>query len=147
MTEIDPALSDTAHELRQSVMRLSRRLRQERLAHGIGLTKMTFLSHLDRAGAATTSELAAAEGIAQQSAARPVADMVEAGLICREPDPRDGRQVLLRLSPSGRELLEADLAQRDAWLAEAMAERLTDVERDLLALSGRLLDRLAAGTS
>ena len=34
-------------------------------------------------------------------------------------------------------------AQRDAWLAEAMAERLTDVERDLLALSARLLDRLA----
>jgi DNA-binding MarR family transcriptional regulator len=146
MSEIDPELSDAAHELRQSVMRLSRRLRQERLAHGVGLTKMTFLSHLDRVGAATTSELAAVEGIAQQSAARPVADMVEAGLICREPDPRDGRQVLLRLSPSGRELLEADLAQRDAWLAEAMAERLTDVERDLLALSGRLLDRLA-GTS
>jgi DNA-binding MarR family transcriptional regulator len=147
MSEIDPELSDAAHELRQSVMRLARRLRQERLAQGIGLTKMTFLSHLDRVGAATTSELAAVEGIAQQSAARPVADMVEAGLICREPDPRDGRQVLLRLSPSGRELLEADLAQRDAWLAEAMAERLTDVERDLLALSGRLLDRLAAATS
>jgi DNA-binding MarR family transcriptional regulator len=143
MSEIDPELSGAAHELRQSVMRLSRRLRQERFAHGMGLTKMTFLSHLDRAGAATTSELAAAEGVAQQSAARPVADMVEAGLISREPDPRDGRQVLLRLSPSGRELLEADLAQRDAWLAEAMAERLTDVERDLLALSARLLDRLA----
>jgi len=143
MPEVDPELSDAAHELRLSVMRLARRLRQERLPHGVGLTKMTFLSHLDRDGAATTSELAAVEGIAQQSAARSIADLVEAGLICREPDPRDGRQVLLRLSPSGRELLEADRAQRDAWLAGAMAERLTDVERDLLALSGRLLDRLA----
>jgi DNA-binding MarR family transcriptional regulator len=142
MSEIDPVVPDAARELRQSVMRLSRRLRQEQPVHGLGLTKMTFLSHLDRADAATTSELAAAEGVAQQSAARPIAEMVEAGLICREPDPRDGRQVLLRLSSRGRHLLEADLAQRDAWLAEAMAERLTDVERDLLVLSARLLDRL-----
>ncbi|MBO0849249.1 MAG: MarR family transcriptional regulator [Pseudonocardia sp.] len=143
MTVVDPELTDAAHELRTSVMRLARRLRHERLAHGIGLTKMTFLSHLDRAGAATTSELAAVEGIAQQSAGRAVADLVDAGLLAREPDPRDGRQVLLRISPAGRELLVSDRAQRDAWLATAMAQRLTDVERELLVLAGRLLDRLA----
>jgi DNA-binding MarR family transcriptional regulator len=143
MTVRDPELTGAAHELRTSVMRLARRLRQERLAHGIGLTKLTFLSYLDRAGPATTSELAAVEGIAQQSAARAVADLGEAGLLVREPDPRDGRQVLLRVSAAGRELLTSDRAQRDAWLATAMAQRLTDVERDLLALAGRLLDRLA----
>lgn len=143
MTVLDPELAGAAHELRTSVMRLARRLRHERLAHGIGLTKMTFLSHLDRAGPATTSELAAVEGIAQQSAARAVADLVDAGLLVREPDPRDGRQVLLRVSTAGRELLASDRAQRDAWLATAMARRLTDVERELLVLAGRLLDRLA----
>lgn len=143
MTVLDSELTGAAHELRTSVMRLTRRLRQERLAHGIGLTKLTFLSYLDRAGPATTSELAAVEGIAQQSAARAVANLVDAGLVLREPDPRDGRQVLLRIGPAGRELLTSDRAQRDAWLATAMAQRLTDVERDLLALAGRLLDRLA----
>lgn len=147
MTAADPmtdlAALHAADQLRNSVMRLTRRLRYERPPHGVGLTKMAFLSHLDRVGPATTSELAATEGIAQQSAARAVNDLAEAGLVGREPDPRDGRQVLLHLRPAGAELLESDRAQRNAWLAWAMTERLTDVERELLGLTGKLLDRLA----
>jgi DNA-binding MarR family transcriptional regulator len=143
MSQVVHSPTREARQLSASVTRLARRLRHERPPHGFGLTKLAFLGHLGRVGSATTSELAAVEGIAQQSAARAVAELVDAGMLSREPDPRDGRQVLLRLSPAGQRLLDEDLAQRDAWLSQAMARRLTAVERDLLVLAARLLDRLA----
>jgi DNA-binding MarR family transcriptional regulator len=137
--EIDPAAVD----LRLSVMRLARRLRAERLPGDLNLGSLSVLGQLERGGPATTSELAAAERITPQSMTRTVNQLVERGLVERSPDPMDGRQTLLRITPPGSELVARDRASRDAWLTRAMAEQLTDVERGLLLLAGRVLDRLA----
>lgn len=137
---VDPAAID----LRLSVMRLARRLRAQRLPGDLPLGCLSALGRLERDGDATTSELATAERITPQSMARSVAELVRRGLVGRAADPADGRQTLLHITDAGREYVALDRRRRDAWLSRAMAEHLTDVERDLLLVAGRLLDRLAA---
>ncbi|WP_152617782.1 MarR family transcriptional regulator [Phaeacidiphilus oryzae] len=132
-----------AAELRNSVMRLARRLRGERERGELSLGMLSVLGRLERDGAVTTSELAGFERVTPQSMTRTVGRLVDLGLVERSPDPADGRQTLLHITRRGRELILQDRERRDAWLARTMAANLTDVERDLLLLAGRLLDRLA----
>jgi DNA-binding MarR family transcriptional regulator len=140
-----PVVIDRAAvDLRLSVMRLARRLRTQRLPGDLNLACLSALGHLEREGPATTTSLAAVDRITPQSMTRSVAELVDRGLVERSPDPEDRRQTLLHITESGRDFLERDRQRRDAWLTQALAEQLTDVERDLVLLAGRLLDRLAA---
>lgn len=139
LDRIDPAVSD----LRISVMRLSRRLRSERLPGDLTLGAMAALAQLERYGPATTSELAANERITPQSMTRTVTELVDRGLVERTPDPTDGRQTLLLVTPAGAEFVARSSEQRDAWLTRALAN-LTEAERGLLLVAGPLLDRLAS---
>jgi DNA-binding MarR family transcriptional regulator len=132
-----------ASEVRMSVMRLARRLRQQRPDHGLSLTRLAVLSRLDREGPATVTALALAERIQPQSMTRAVAELEQRGLLERSPHPSDRRQVVLRISDAGMDLLAADRRQRDEWLAVAMADTLTPVEQELVRLASSLLDRLA----
>lgn len=145
MTEetVSREVAGAANELRLSMMRLVRRLRAERPPHGLSLTRIDALGRLDRDGPATVTELAAAEGITPQSMARAMAELVESGLVTRQSDPHDGRQVLLAIAADGEALLAEDRARRSTWLAVTMADRLSPEERDVLRIAGRLLDRLA----
>ncbi|AXI81080.1 MarR family transcriptional regulator [Peterkaempfera bronchialis] len=125
-------------------MRLARRLRAEREPDGLALGRVSVLDRLERDGPATASALAAAERITPQSMARIVRYLAGAGLIERDQDPSDHRAAILRITEEGRELALCDRRQRDAWLSRAMAAHLTEVERDVLLLAARLMDRLAA---
>ncbi|BCJ36509.1 MarR family transcriptional regulator [Actinocatenispora thailandica] len=144
-TQVTSGVARDANELRLSVMRLVRRLRAERPASGLSLTRVNVLGRLDREGPATMSDLAAAEGITPQSMARTVGELVDAGLLTRRADPDDGRRQLLDVTPAARRLLAEDRSRRDSWLAVALTERLSAEERAMLRIAGRLLDRLAEG--
>ncbi len=70
----------------------------------------------------------------------------EAGLVARRPDPADRRSVLVRLSPAGRQRVDAcvsALADRERDLLDA----LTGPERDALAGLLRKLLRSVDGSS
>ena len=56
-----------AHEVRQSVFRLVRRLRQERPDAGLSYSQLVALGWLERDGSMTNADLAAAEGVAPQA--------------------------------------------------------------------------------
>jgi DNA-binding MarR family transcriptional regulator len=129
-----------AHELRETVGRLVRRLRAE---GGPSVTRMAVLGRLDREGPASTSELAAAERMRPQSMAQTVHELEEAGLVSRRPDPGDRRRAFVELTPAGREELGAARARREGWLAQALEQRLDAGERALLADALALLHRLA----
>lgn len=132
-----------ASEIRMSVMRLARRLRQQRPDHGLSLTRLAVLSRLDREGPATVTELALAERVQPQSMTRAVTELEQRGLLVRSGHPTDRRQVVLRISQAGLDLLAADRRQRDEWLAVAMADALTPAEQEFLRVASTLLDRLA----
>ena len=58
-------------------------------------------------------------------------------------DGRRPERTSYAITGAGRQALARDMGQRDAWLAEAMAGRLTQAEQELLRIAGGLLDRLA----
>jgi len=128
------------------VMRLARRLRAEREPGELTLSRLSALGRLERDGPATASALAAAERVTPQTMARIVQHLLDAGLAERTPSPDDRRATMIRITEAGSTRVLADRSRREAWLAQAMDE-LTDVEREMLVLTSRLLDRLADAPS
>jgi DNA-binding MarR family transcriptional regulator len=108
-----------------------------------GPVVLAVLSRLYRAGTHTPKELAEAERIQPQSLTRVLATLQERGFISRVPDPADGRQSLVDITPAGLAALRSYTVQREQWLAEAMAETLSPTERELLRLAAELMLRVA----
>src|SRR6476659_1745918 len=101
-----------AHDLRETLGRLVRRLRAE--PGSLPVAHATVLARLDREGSAGTSDLAAAERMRPQSMAQTVRDLEAAGLVSRRPDPDDGRRALVELTALGRERVRAARAPRES---------------------------------
>jgi DNA-binding MarR family transcriptional regulator len=141
--EVDSPGLASATSLREPLMALARRMRRQRPDHQLPLTQVQVLADLARGGPLTPVELAAHERVRPQSLTPAVNALEADGLVTKRPDPTDGRRQLLELTAAGDALVTADRAQRDAWLAAAMAAELTPLERDLLHLVAPLLRRLA----
>jgi DNA-binding MarR family transcriptional regulator len=139
----DESLLTAATAVRQGTTRLARRLRIERGEPAQTALEIGILGHLNRRGPATPSALAAAERVQPQSLTRTLASLERQTLAVRQPDDRDRRRSLLAITEAGRQALARDLRQRDAWLARAMALRLTRAEQELLRIAGELMDHLA----
>jgi DNA-binding MarR family transcriptional regulator len=135
-------LLETAAEIRHGANRLSRRLRAERSPDALSVNKLSVLSHLYHNGPTTPGRLAAAEHQRPQSLTRVFAELEQLGLIARSSGSQDRRQAVLTLTAAGLRALADDMAERDAWLAAALAG-LSETERELLRLAARVMDRLA----
>jgi DNA-binding MarR family transcriptional regulator len=133
-----------ASQLRVSVMRLARRLRNERDPQNpLGVGAISVLGVLLREGESTIGQLAAHERVQPPSMTRTVSWLVDAGYAVRRPSETDGRSTLVAISDLGRETLLADRRRRDAWLARRLKD-LTPEERDLLRQVAPLIERLAS---
>jgi DNA-binding MarR family transcriptional regulator len=132
-----------ASELRLSVMRLRRRLANERHPDNpLGMGAMAVLGCLFRHGDLTVGELASHEHVQPPSMTRTVSALEVGGYVTRRAHETDGRQVVVALSEQGRTTLLADRARRDAWLACRLRDLTVD-ERDVLRRAAPLLERLA----
>jgi DNA-binding MarR family transcriptional regulator len=135
-----PSTPSLAHELRETIGRVVRRLRAE---PGPPVPLLTLLGRLRREGPASISDLAAAERMRPQSMAQTVRELETAGLVSRRPDPEDGRRAFVELTPAGVEKLEATRAAREDWLAQTLDAELDAQERELLRRALALLGRIA----
>ena len=132
-----------AAELRTAVMRLRRRLANERHPDNeLSLGAMAVLGALHRLGDLTVGELAAHERVKAPSMTRTVNCLEDGGHVVRRPHETDGRQVVVSLSEKGRATLLADRRRRDEWLARRLRD-LTPDERDALRRAAPILHRLA----
>jgi DNA-binding MarR family transcriptional regulator len=127
--------------VRRGVIGLARRLRGAR-GEALSPAKIGILGYLARHGPSSPGVIAAADGQRQQALTRVFAELDEAGMVSKSPSSEDRRGVVLSLTEVGRRALDADLEQRDRWLAGALAT-LSDTERGVLALAAPLLERLA----
>lgn len=132
-----------ASQLRLSVMRLRRRLANERHPDNeLSLNAMAVLGSLYRHGALTVGELAALERVQPPSMTRTVTCLQDDGHVVRRPHETDGRQVVVELTDAGRQTVLADRRRRDAWLARRLSE-LTPRERAVLREAAPILERLS----
>jgi len=131
-----------ATELRILVGKLRRRLREEAQPGTLPSSQTAVLGRLDRDGPATVTTLARAEGVRSQSMGAIIAALQEASMVTGAPDPADGRQTILSLTPACRKMIEANRAAREDWLSEVISTRLTPPERVQLAAAVELLKRL-----
>jgi DNA-binding MarR family transcriptional regulator len=122
--------------------RLKRRLREQASAGDLTPSQAAVLAHLDRNGPTTVTALAKMEGVRSQSMGATVATLEALGMVKGAPDPSDGRQTILSLTPSCMALFKKGRAARTDWLLRTIEEKLSPAEQDQLTAALRLLDRL-----
>ncbi|WTJ92905.1 MarR family transcriptional regulator [Streptomyces sp. NBC_01537] len=142
MTELSEDDRAAVNSLRSAVMRLSRRLRHQRVDESLSATEMSVLATLTRCGTATPGELARKEHVQPPSMTRIVAMLEAKGLVRRDPHPDDRRQVVVRQTEQAEAMLVESRRKRNAWLAQ-LTERLTDEERAVLREAAPVLEKLA----
>jgi DNA-binding MarR family transcriptional regulator len=131
-----------AREVRTTFSRLRRRLRETYDVEGLTPSQTSALSRLNKDGPASTSELAAVEGVRHQSMAATLSILEERGLIERRPDPADGRRQLLSATDTGNAFLDDKRRAGEEWLASSFQTRCTEEERRLVISAMAVLDRL-----
>jgi DNA-binding MarR family transcriptional regulator len=133
-----------AVELHELVGKLRRRLREQADAGDLPPSQVAVLRRLEREGPITVSALARVAGVRSQSMGATVAALQAAGLVSGEPDPADGRQTLLSLTPSCRKWIRQNRAAKQDWLLRAIDAELNARERQELARALALLNRVVA---
>ncbi|MDY0747613.1 MarR family transcriptional regulator [Paucibacter sp. R3-3] len=142
-TAPNPDLHALAGELRISVGKLIRRVREHSASGDFSSSQKSVLLRLERDGPATVSALARAESVKPQSMRITVAALEAQGAIRGEPDPGDGRKTLIALTEDFREALKTQRAAKEDWLFRALQAQLTPQEQKELAATIPLLQRLA----
>jgi DNA-binding MarR family transcriptional regulator len=131
-----------ATELRDSITAVARQMRRHRPDHGLTLSQLELLGEVGRTGITTPAELAIRLHVRVQSLTDSINELVGRELIERRTDETDRRRQLIELTNAGSTLLDADRAERDAWLHATMRDNLTPLEFDLLMLVAPVLRKL-----
>jgi DNA-binding MarR family transcriptional regulator len=134
--------SDLAAQIRTTLSRLKRRLREQGGRGDLTPSQISVLLRLEKDGAATVSGLARAEGVRPQSMSSIVTSLQEAGLVSGIPDANDGRKTLMSLSKKCEKLLKEGRAARQDWLTAIILQKLSAQEQQQLSTTLELLSRL-----
>ena len=139
---VDRETEDVARALLLCVGLLRRRLRQMPVAGALSVPETAALGRLDRGGPAAAADLARQEQISPQSMGATLSELEARGLVNRQPDPDDGRRILLSISAAGRRELNRRRNARVEQLAQGLTD-FTEAELKQLAVAAPLIERLA----
>jgi DNA-binding MarR family transcriptional regulator len=134
--------NELGHRLRQTVLRLARRVRAERADDAMSDGRLSVLFILANEGPQTLSSLSEHERVTPPSMNRTINALVAAGLVTRVADATDGRKVVIDVSDAGRRLVKETRRRRDAWFASRL-KSLTADELATLDAAESILRRLA----
>jgi DNA-binding MarR family transcriptional regulator len=134
--------STLAAEMRTVLRKLKLRYREQGGGNDLTLSQVSVLLRLEKDGAATVSSLARAEGMRPQSMSAIVTPLQESGLVRGAPDPGDGRQTLMSLTPKCLKWIQKGRAARQDWLTTTISQKLSIHEQEKLRAAIELLTRL-----
>jgi DNA-binding MarR family transcriptional regulator len=134
--------STLAAEMRTVFRKLKLRYREHGGGNDLTPSQASVLLRLEKDGSATVSSLARAEGMRPQSMSAVVAPLQKSGLVRGAPDPSDGRQTLMSLTPKCLKWLQEGRAARQDWLVTKISQKLTVHEQEKLQSALALLSRL-----
>ena len=133
---------DLEDELRIAVMRLSRRMRLERVDGDVTDGQLSVLFVIAKHGAQTLGSLSEYDRVSPPSMNRTVNMLVEAGLVARDSSPDDGRKVLISLTGAGQNIVTETRRRRLAWFSQRLAA-LSAAQRTAIHAAIPLLQQLA----
>ena len=131
-----------ASGLRATLSTLKRRLRERGSVGDFTPSQTDVLRQLDRDGPATVSKLAREIGMRPQSIGAIVATLQAEKLVSCTPDPDDGRQTLVALTPLCRNKIAKGRAALEDWLASRIRQ-LSPEEQAHLAVAVAILRRIS----
>ena len=131
-----------AAEIRTVCGKLKRRLREHGGRDDLPPSQVSVLLRLEKDDSATVSSLARAEGMRPQSMSAIVMPLQELGLVSGAPDPGDGRQTLMSLTPKCVKWIQEGRAARQDWFASVISQKLSVHEQEMLQAAIELLTRL-----
>ena len=134
--------STLAADLRTVFRKLKLRLRQQGGGSDLTPSQASLVLRLEKEGSATVSSLARVEGMRPQSMSAIVMPLQEAGLVRGAPDPSDGRQTLMSLTPKCMKWLEEGRAARQDSLTTMISRKLSLREQEQLHAALLLLARV-----
>ncbi len=144
--QVSPSQSEYAFALTEGLWtiyrKLKRKLREQSERSNWNSSQVSVLLRLRKDGPATVSSLARVEGMRPQSMSAIVTSLLEAGLVSGSPDPNDGRQTLMALTPKCQTLLSDGRAATEDWLTTIIQKKLSSQEQETLASAIALLARL-----
>jgi DNA-binding MarR family transcriptional regulator len=108
----------------------------------LSFTTLSVLHTLSDRGPVRLGELTATEQVSQPAITQMITKLEAEGLVERRPDPRDGRAVLVCLTPAGHAVVIERRNDRVAQLAPLL-DQLTAHERAALSAALPVLERLA----
>lgn len=129
-----------ARALRRSIGDFVRAIRQDTGTERSAQSETLDLLH--RIGPMNVAALADRRGVTHQTMRLVVAQLVAAGSVRQEPDPKDRRSKLVSIAPAGRDTLVREQDARTSQIENAIRTRLSPRERDLLRAAIPILDRL-----
>jgi DNA-binding MarR family transcriptional regulator len=135
--------ADIAGQLRLAALRLLRRLRSEYGPEGLSAVQFSALSSLYRNGSMSPRELATLEQVQPPTVTRLIASLERADLVTRRVHPKDRRQLIIELTPSGTKLIASATACTDHWFATHLAA-LTDDERAVIAGAIPIINKIVS---
>ncbi len=121
-------------------------VRDDAARHGLLPIHVQVLSYLSQANRYSDLPIAIAEyfGITRGTVSQTLAVLERKGLLVKQPDPRHGRRVHLKLTPKGEAVLNDSWARRMDTVfrsvepdAQAMESNLRGLLRDLQKLNGQ----------
>ena len=130
-----------AAALRVTIARIYRALRLSTTS-GITPSQVSVLFRVEQSEPVRMGVLAHLERITPATLSKVIDSLENLELVEREPDPLDGRVTLIRVSPTGRQLIETQRAATTLALEVALA-KLEVAQRELLLESLPALEGLA----
>ena len=150
MPSSDPArvvavrLETLADGLNSAAIHLLRRIRASDRLMGVSPSKASALAVLVFGGPHSLSALAADEQVTAPSMSRTVTALEAEGYVTREPDPADGRAVVISPTAKARRTLQRGRKLRIEALASELAS-LSEADLDALERAVEALRRLESG--
>ena len=135
-----PAEANLAAQLRLSVARLHRRLRQS-ADPGLTISQLSALASIERSGPITLGNLARVEQVQPPTMTALAGKLEAAGLVERSIDVTDRRVHRVAVSPRGVRLLARHRKQKNAYLERRLAT-LSASDRATLARASEIMEKL-----
>lgn len=135
-----PAEANLASQLRLSVARLHRRLRQS-ADPGLTISQLSALASIERSGPITLGDLARVEQVQPPTMTALAGKLEAAGLVARSIDATDRRVNRVAVSAQGAHLLARHRKQKNAYLERRLAT-LSASDRATLARACDIMEQL-----